>query len=288
MGVRDLSHDDFSMAMSKGKITREEIVNAVAQMLEKKDYALALWEMGAASWGRVDRWSDIDMMLVVEDDAVEESFQVIETALETLGGIEKKFRIPEPSWHGHSQCFYRLNRASPFHMLDIAIVKKSSDKDRFKQFSIHGEPTVHFDKGDFTLDEGLDIEEHVRKVMGRLESLSNTFEMFKVLTLKEVRRDNPVEAFSYYYGMTFRPLVEVLRMKYCPVRFNFGTRYVHYVFPKEVADKLVKFTYVKDMNQLEERLEEAHEWFREVAESIDEGEVRKKVAEESEKYEVEE
>ncbi len=62
--------------------------------------------------------------MVVEDERVEDAFEAIEEILNTLSEIDLKFRLQEPTWHGHSQCFYTLTDASPFLMLDMEDVKK--------------------------------------------------------------------------------------------------------------------------------------------------------------------
>jgi predicted nucleotidyltransferase len=72
--------------------------------LEPKDFVLALWQGGSAAHGSTDEWSDIDIQVIVEDDRVEETFDIIEESLKTLSEIRFKWRVPEPTWHGHSQC----------------------------------------------------------------------------------------------------------------------------------------------------------------------------------------
>jgi hypothetical protein len=49
------------------------------------------------------------------------------------------------------------------------------------------------------------------------------------LVKKEIYRGNPLEALSNYHACTLTPLVEVLRMRYKPARYNFHTRYAYYV-----------------------------------------------------------
>jgi len=151
----------------KARATRQSVTKAIVDALEGLDGARALWDQGAASFGRVDRFSDIDLCLIVEDDAVEDAFEAVEEALRRGFGITDKYRVPEPTWHGHSQCFYWLKGASPFLFVDIAVEKKSS-KNRFLEYSIHGPPVVRMDKDGLVKDDSPSTDEFAGKLAERL------------------------------------------------------------------------------------------------------------------------
>lgn len=90
---------------------REEIVETITAALEPLDFVLALWQGGSAAHGYTDEWSDIDIEVIVEDNCVEEIFDIVEKSLKTSSEISFKYRIPEPTWHRHSQCFYQLKES---------------------------------------------------------------------------------------------------------------------------------------------------------------------------------
>lgn len=262
--------------MPKREVTRKQVVNALVKAFEPLDYAYSFWEAGAASFDRVDEWSDIDLYLVVKDNHVEDAFKVTEEVLSELGGMSSMFRLPEPTWHGHSQAFYQLKNASPFLFLDYVVMKRSS-KDKFLQFAIHERPKVYFDKANIVRDDPIDPDEFLKKIRTRLDMLKTTFTIFRMDTLKELNRGNYIEAFMYYMGGTYRPLLEVLRIKYTPLHFNFGTRYVHYELPQDIVRRLKRLIYVNSPEDLRRCHTEAGEWFFAVLESIDMKEVRKKL-----------
>lgn len=81
-------------------------------------------------------------------------------------------------------------------------------------------------------------DEDVARLRDRVASLRVTFDMYQILTLKELNRGNTLEALAFYGGYTLRPLVKVLRMQYDPTRHNFHTRYVYYNLPADVVWKL--------------------------------------------------
>jgi len=260
---------------SEYPLSREKVLSALVGALEPLSHVHAFWEGGAAGFDRVDQWSDADVQMVVEDDRVEETFEVIEETLRSLSEIDVKYRLPEPTWHGHSQCFYRLKEASPYLMIDLVIMKETSEADRFMEASIHGKPHVFFDKKGVVVDKVVDLDAHLTKIEGRLESLRNMFDLFWILTPKEIYRGNSIEAVSFYMNYTLRPLIEALRIKHCPIRFFYSTRYVHYDLPPEVVTRLETLYFPKDTKTMEKYREEAEAWFWEVLEEIDVKEVKK-------------
>jgi len=260
----------------KMKIVREDIMRALIEALAPLDYIRALWEGGAAGFDRADEWSDIDLGLIVEDGRVEDAFADVEKTLEGLGGIGLKYRLPEPTWHGSPQCFYRLKNASPFLLIDLCIMKTTDDEDPLP-YEIHGVPIIHFDKDLAFKGSGYDPDKVAEAIEKRLEEVKVIFDMFQILTLKELNRGNNIEALPFYLGYTFRPLVEVLRMKHCPQRYNYYARYVYYDLPDDVVKRLESLIFVAGPDELRDAFTKAGEWFGEVANSVSMDEVRAKL-----------
>ena len=254
--------------MSQNKITRKVIIDALTSALKPLKYVYAFWESGSVSFNRMDQYSDIDLYLVTEDERVEDAFSSMEQNLADSFGIELKYRLPEPTWHGHSQVFYLLKNTSPYLFLDIVVMKKSS-QDKFLQYRIHQEPIFYFDKIGLVQDHPIDTELFFKKLMSRLETLKVTFDLFQVMTLKELNRGNDIEAFSYYLTYTYRPLVEALRIKYCPYHYNFHNSYIYYDLPGETVKRLHELNFVASAEELRELRSKAEVWFHEVVNSID-------------------
>ncbi len=257
-------------------LDRRQIIKVFAETLQSSSAVLACWEAGSAAFDRHDQWSDIDLYLVVKDDQVETVMNKIEEIVANLGGYDLKFRLPEPTWHGNSQVFYRFKNASPFLFLDAALIKESSPE-KFLQFVIHGRPIVYFDKHGIVKDEPIDVDAFIDRLRKRMESLKTTFELFQVLTLKELNRQKEIIALPFYISMTLRPLVEALRIKHAPLHYNFFTAYIDHDLPPDVYQRLQKFFFVADGLELLRRHTEANIWFHETIASIDFEEVRKKL-----------
>lgn len=254
--------------MTDYPLTRERVLSTLKDVLEPLAYTHAMWEGGAAATGRLDAWSDIDLMVDVDDERVEEALALIEHTLERLSGIELRYRLPEPAWHGHTQVFYRLRDASPYLLLDLVIVHHSKEE-KFLEPEIHGRAVFYFDKAGLARLPALDTAAWRARLRERLAALRVTFDLFQVLTLKELHRGNWLEALAYYQGYTLRPLVEVLNMRYRPARYNFSTRYAYSELPAGVARKLEALYFVGSGPELGVKRAEAEVWFYQACDDLE-------------------
>jgi hypothetical protein len=246
--------------MPKSNLTREEIIGALRERLEPLDFVLTMWEGGAAAFDRVDEWSDIDLQVAAEDDRTGEVFPIVEAALVSLAPIEIKYEIPQPAWHGHAQRFYRLSNTSKYLLIDFVVMKQSSPL-KFLEPEIHGNAVVHFDKANIVRAAQLDRATHDAKLKERVSALRVSFDLFQILTLKELDRRNDIEALAFYQSFTLRPLTEALRIQYAPARYNFHTRYIQYDLPRDVVLKLQTLFFVQDAAELRAKREQAELWF---------------------------
>ena len=254
--------------MSQYTLSRQRILDALRAVFEPLPYVYAMWEGGAASFDRVDEWSDIDLQVDVEDEWVDEIMALAERTLLELSPLELKFTLPQPAWHGHAQTFFWLRDAGPYLLVDF-VVMKHSNMVKFLEREIHGERQVHFDKAGVTTVPPLDPGEFNRQMLQRLETLRVTFPMFQSLAMKELNRGNAIEAFAFYHGQTLRPLIEVLRMWHSPYHYNFHTRYVYYELPADVVGRLEGFFFVGNVDELAEKRRQADTWFWQVVEQLD-------------------
>ena len=253
---------------SQMNVGRAQVLERLRSAFEPLPHVHAMWEGGAAAFGRVDEWSDIDLQVVADDDRVAEIFPVAESALESLSPISLRYELPQPTWHGHHQCVYRLRDASPFLLIDFVVMKFSAE-DKFVQPELHGDALVHFDRAKCVHSDPLDADLLRDKLTARLQHLQLIFELFQILTLKEVHRGHDLEALTYYHTYTLRPLVEVLRIQHQPARHAFHTRYLQYDLPAPLVEKVRSLHFVSDLEDLARKREEAERLFREATQNID-------------------
>ena len=248
---------------------RDKILEKLITTLEPLDFALALWQGGGAASGYTDEWSDIDIHVIVQDDRVEETFDIVETSLKSISEIKFKYRIPEPTWHGHSQCFYQLAGANPFLAIDF-VVMKLSNSNHFLEVERHGQALFGFDKGNYLVPPALDRNEHFSKMQERFEHLKKTFGFMQIFVKKEINRRHFIEAVAGYHNYTLNGLVEVLAMVYRPYKYDFKFRYISRDFPADVIARLEPLFSIVDIDDLAEKQHSAELLFTQTVPLVEE------------------
>ena len=241
--------------------TRDAMVEALTAALKTKGYVKALWEGGAAAFGRLDEWSDLDLYILVDDGRIEETFGVVERCLKALSPISQTY-VVKAGFEGVAQKFYRLKRAGEFAVVDLAILTSSSPE-KFLTPEVHGKNIFYFNKRRAVRPPPLDERALRRRVRERREALSERLSMFGNYVEKELHRGNSLEALEDYRAVVFSTLVEALRMKHNPVHYDFRMRYVHRELPPEVLSRLERLAYVRDVPDLARKYREARRWCEE-------------------------
>lgn len=253
--------------MTKLNLTRETIVKALVDALKRLEYVHAFYEGGAISHGRLDEWSDVDAYVVVDDDKSSEAFQAVEKTLQSLSPIKQKYDVPQTGFQGIVQAFYRLERASEYLVIDLAVVTLSAP-DKLLEPKVHGPAKFYFNKNNRIQPPSFDKAEFTRKLQIRLDQLKARFSMFNCFIQKEINRGNFVEAIDLYHNLTLGLLVEVLRIKHNPIHHDFKTRYIHHELPPEIVSRLKRLYFVKDEKDLKRKYDEANRWFQETIVTI--------------------
>ena len=249
-------------------INRHVIIDALLLALEPMDSVLAFWQGGAAAFGRVDEWSDLDLMVLTADDQDKAVLAFIEKTLAAISPIQSQLELPMPTWHGHLQSFYRLENASSFLFINLVVLKENSPN-RFIERQIHGKYLLHFDKGDYLKDDQLDIAAHMLKLRARKGELEKEFSFFQELTSKELIRQNWLDALPNFQRFTLAPILELLRMQYSPGRFNFNLRYIYLDLPAKWVAKIEPLFFLQPGKDFEAKFQQAQALYKEVRADFD-------------------
>lgn len=249
---------------------RQRILKTIVAALEPLEFVLALWQGGSAAHGYTDEWSDLDIETLVKDDHVQESFDSLEKSLLAIAPIQFKYRVPEPTWHGHSQCYYQLEGVSPFLIIDFAVMKRSSSN-RFSEVERHGKAVVSFDKANLLVPTPLDLREHFSKMSARMAQLRKNFEFLQIFVKKEINRGHLVEAIANYHAYTLQPLVEILGMVHRPYRYDFrNAKYFSRDFPTDVKTQVEPLYCVMDLADLAKKQHLATQLFAKTLHQVEE------------------
>jgi hypothetical protein len=256
----------------KVEVTREKIIQTLIDALKPLDYVHAYYEGGAVAFNRVDEWSDIDAYVVVDDDKINETFAVVEKALESLSPIKLKYEVQQTPWEGLSQAFYKLENASEYLIIDLAVLKLSSPE-KLLEPEIHNNAVFYFNKSNKVTIPRLNKDAFIKELKKILERRRARFELFNSFVQKEINRGNFLEAIDLYYSLTLASLVEALRIKYNPLHYNFKMRYIHYELPPEIIKKLENLYSINDKKDLQKKYDEATEWYKEAMAEINPEEI---------------
>ncbi len=223
-----------------------------------------MWEAGSVSFNRTDEYSDIDLMIIAEDDRISDTFTVIEDALKGVSEIELIYEVSEVRAEGFYQKFYRLKGAGRFMLIDLAIFPLSAE-DKFLEREIHSEPLVYFDKGDYTKCDPINLEEYTTKI-DKIKSENKTrFDIFEMIFEKNMNRGLYIEALDFYYFIAIPSLILALRLIHSPFHYAFRSKYIHYDLPLDDVKRLESLFFVKDREDLNAKYKVLKEWFYEVA-----------------------
>lgn len=237
-------------------IKREDVVRSLQGKLEKQDYVYAAWEGGSAATKNLDAYSDLDVMIVCKDDSVEDVFQILEEHLSDTYGIERKYRVPEPTWHGFSQVFYKIKGTEPLFYLDLAVIKESVP-DKFTDVLRHGEGVFWFLKKDIFDEKNestLDVLERCKTFYKR--ATESDF-LLILETKKAIARGIFVEAFPMYYGFLVRHMAVLLNLKHRKEKVDFNLRYLSRDYSAEdvsLMEEALKVSSIEEMKVVFEKL----------------------------------
>lgn len=241
-------------------------MQALVRSLRPKRHVLALWEGGSASFDRVDRWSDLDLYVLVEGAKVLQTFQEIERALRAISPISETY-VVQLGFEGVSQKFYKLRDAGEFAIVDLAVLTPES-REMFLAPEVHGKNVFHFNKSGAAKVRHLDRSAQAKKRRDRALRLKTRFAIFNNYVTKEIGRGHQLEALEDYRAITLSTLIEALRIRYTPVHFDFRAHYVDSELPPGVVKRLRRLSYVTDVSELREKYAEATDWCREVLNAV--------------------
>jgi hypothetical protein len=247
--------------------TRERIIRAVVEALRPLDFVQAVWEGGAAAFGRVDEWSDIDFMVAADDDSIAECFEHAEAALKALSDFDMVYEVPQPPV-GFTQKFYHLENTSRFLLIDLAVAKMSQ-QEKFLESEVHGHAVVHFDKKGVTNVQPIDPTEFQEKLRKTLQATKIRFDFLRAFFEKELNRGNYLEALDFYLNVVLGQLVLVLRIKHAPFHYSFRSKYVYRDLPRDVVSRLEELYLVGRWEDLKLKHDQARAWFREAVQEAE-------------------
>jgi hypothetical protein len=206
-------------------MTWDDLVALLHETVERLPFAEAAWIGGSAAFGRLDRWSDVDLQIVCDAEHAEAAFAAVESAL----AIELTVQGTGPL----RQRFYRLRGEDPHLFVDFCVIPRAELAPYLDPIR-HGEPRVLFDRTGVLVPKA-----DVPELDARLRRAVARFRFFaRAMVERIVARGKIVELAGAWPSFVLAPLVEVLRAVHSPERQDFGLRYTDVDLPADVEAAL--------------------------------------------------
>jgi hypothetical protein len=155
--------------------------------------------------------------------------------------------------------YYKLKDGGDFLLVDL-IFHRLGDPDHHLDTDRHGDSVPLFDKGNWLRPRPLDEVALAMRRDRRYRELQTWFPMSQAFVRKAILRGQHIEAVNAFWACTLKPLAELLRMRYCPVRWDFGVRYLDRDLPPAVYAQVRDLALVKDLDDLNVKLATATAW----------------------------
>ncbi len=239
---------------------RDELIQLLADAARSEPEILALWEGGSAAFGRLDQLSDADLHVVVTVGQVERAITAMRRPLSDRWGIAREYR--RQTYAGDRQFFWQLAGVSPFNFVDM-VFRECPEEGIAIDRGRHGSPLVHVDKCGcvaVTLEPADEQRARLQKSVSQIAEFH--WELKIDLIRKHIRRGSTLHAFGAYQAVLIRPLVELLRIRYCPERSSHHLADVQWDLPAEVTARLEPLVMVSTLGGLEKNLPIVDEWTR--------------------------
>ncbi|MGB3427529.1 MAG: hypothetical protein WBA53_05065, partial [Burkholderiaceae bacterium] len=194
---------------------RGAVIEAVIARLLPISAVRACFEGGSAATGRLDDYSDIDLVIVAPLDVADEAFDAVEAAL-APHRISHVWRVDPPPFPDTAQRFYFLADAPRFFAVDCVVVAEAAAV-QFLESERHGAPLVYFDRTAKIRARPADRSALAERRARRWKQLQGAVPIYAMLVEKELARGRPMEALGFYQAL-LRALLEVLGMVHRPDR----------------------------------------------------------------------
>ncbi|MEM7165846.1 MAG: hypothetical protein AAF581_10300 [Planctomycetota bacterium] len=241
---------------------RDRIKEAVGNALQPLSHVLAGWESGSVAFDLEDEYSDIDLNFLLDDASpVDPFYTAVESALETVSPIVASHSEPPGR-------YFKLTDGGDFLLVDVCTFQTANFAERLDS-ERHGRIRPLFDKGEWLRSDPSVAVSHVARRARRLEEHRVWFSISQSFVRKAILRGQHMEALAAFWGYTLKPLVELLRMRYCPPRWDFGMRYLDRDLPGPVYEELRQIMFVGETDDLPDHLSKATEWAERLIEQLE-------------------
>lgn len=246
---------------------KEKLYEQLKTMLFERKDVFAANIGGSKATGFDDAFSDLDLEVICADDAVENVFAAVDELLQHEFGILRSYRLPEPTWHGFSQCFYLIDQMPKHFYIDLAVVKNSLEN-RLTDTKRHGKAFVWFDKDHYMIEKEDTEEETLARAKQFYKRAVSIDFLMMVEVEKNLDRNQYIEAYTAYYRFIMNQMVIMLNLKHRPYKVDFGMRYAYRDYDEKDYDFLVDALKNQSIEDIKDHYTKAKTYYESLKESL--------------------
>ncbi|HPF55786.1 MAG TPA: hypothetical protein PLV03_04535 [Clostridiales bacterium] len=241
----------------------------MTEKLKPLPWCYAFWLEGADANGTLDKYSDIDFWLDVEDANEEDAYQAVENALSELSEIDYKYIMR----HGHPkirQRIYHLKDSSEYLMIDFCwqLHSRNPDECKYLKGSKVESAKALFDKVGLIQFVEPDLTLYQKQNESRIAEAEYRYTQHTRVE-KYIRREQFLEAWAYYNRYVLEPLIDLLRVIYTPANTDYYLVHISHHIPKDKLEKLKYFAQNATLEAMDKKIPEAEAWFAELLKELD-------------------
>lgn len=193
-----------------------------------------MWIEGSWAEDYRDEFSDVDVWFDIDDGNEAQVFAAIKKTLQTFGelDVDLDMGIAHPHLEHH---VYHVKGMNEYQTFDVNLQLHSRNFVFTK--GMH-EISVILDKDNTIKWQNLDKQQLGQDLGERAKYLRQFFALGQPLIEKQIKRGHYIEAYGYYFKWCLMPLVELLRIKYCPAKTDFWIKHIERDLPKKVVAQI--------------------------------------------------
>lgn len=247
------------------QVDRGAVIQLIQDCFADDPRVYAFWLEGSDGTGTVDEFSDLDIVLDVEDGVEETILSELEVKLGELGELDLNYG-PEHPDNGLWYKVYHIAGTAETLLLDVTVQSHS----RSFEFIIENKneiPKVIFDKQSVIRFGNLDSDQMRDNLEKRIRQLEGTFQQ-RIRAVKYAQKNQFLEAHAYYHKYVLNPLVEMIRIRHTPLIHDYYLVHISRHLPGHVLQQLEDLYKNSSTDDILANIERAVLWFHSISASL--------------------
>jgi len=171
--------------------------------------------------------------------------------LESKGKLDISFSEGVTPPYSHS--VYHLSELNPYHFIEITL---HSHSNKIGLFDSMRKIKVLFDKDGTTNYNPFDKVSYDKMLLERKQFLIEKIEFGEQSIRKEITRRQFMEALHNYQYWLVEPIIELLRIKYTPLKITYGLKHGTRDLPKDIVKDIESLHIIASLEDLGNKIEE--------------------------------